>query len=350
MRYLAILLACVAFLAPPAMAQDEDGGGFLERTLENSLSGAGRDVTITGFKGALSSQATLDEMAIADADGVWLRLSDVTLDWTRSALLRGRVEVDRLAAREIVLLRPPLPAPGLSPGMAQAQPFTLPELPVSVRVDALEAETIVLGAPVLGEEVRMTLSGALSLGGGTASARITAKRLDGGRGAFVLDAGFDNESRVLALDLSLDEGPGGIAASLLGLPGDPALALSVKGKAPLDAYAADIRLATDGADRLTGRVTLAGDEAGGTRFEAQLDGDLTPSSGPFSAAAARLSYAAPVRRMARSISRAWASRRRRSRLKAASRSTPRAGPGGSIFPGGSAMATPPCACRWPGRR
>jgi translocation and assembly module TamB len=276
MRYLAILLACVAFLAPPAMAQDEDGGGFLERTLENSLSGAGRDVTITGFKGALSSQATLDEMAIADADGVWLRLSDVTLDWTRSALLRGRVEVDRLAAREIVLLRPPLPAPGLSPGMAQAQPFTLPELPVSVRVDALEAETIVLGAPVLGEEVRMTLSGALSLGGGTASARITAKRLDGGRGAFVLDAGFDNESRVLGLDLSLDEGPGGIAASLLGLPGDPALALSVKGKAPLDAYAADIRLATDGADRLTGRVTLAGDEAGGTRFEAQLDGDLTP--------------------------------------------------------------------------
>ena len=275
MRFPAIIAALVALLAPPAVAQDE-GGGFLERTLEDSLSGAGREVTITGFAGALSSQATLDEMTIADAEGVWLRLRGVTLDWTRSALLGGRVEVDRLAAEEIALLRAPLPAPGLSPEMAQAQPFALPELPVSVRIDALEAKVIVLGAPVLGEEVRLSLEGSLSLGGGAGAARITAERLDGGRGAFVLDAGFDNESRVLALDLRLDEGPGGIAATVLGLPDRPALRLTVEGEAPLDDYAADLRLATGGTERLAGRVTLEGDETGGTRFKANLDGDLSP--------------------------------------------------------------------------
>jgi translocation and assembly module TamB len=274
MRYLAILLALLALLAPPALAQG--AGGFLERTLEDSLSAPGREVRITGFEGALSSRAQIETLSIADADGVWLRLSGVTLDWTRAALLRGRIEVDRLAAEEIALLRPPLPAPGLSPEMAQAQPFALPELPVSVRIGALEAQTIVIGAPVLGEEVRLTLTGALSLGGGAASARIVAERRDGARGAFVLDAGFDNESRVLALDLTLDEGPGGIAATVLGLPDRPALALSVAGEAPLDAYAADLRLATDGTERVTGRVTLTGDAGGGTRFDAQLEGDLSP--------------------------------------------------------------------------
>ena len=275
MRWLWLITLALALFAPPVAAQDENGGGFLERTLEDSLSGAGREVSITGFAGALSSQATLETLTIADADGVWLRLAGVTLDWTRSALLRGRVEVNRLAADEIALLRPPLPAPGLSPEMAQAKPFALPDLPVSVRVDALEAETITLGAPVLGEEVRMTLEGALTLGGGAGEARLTAERRDGARGKVDLDASFDNESRVLALDLALDEGPGGIAATLLGLPGRPAVALTVAGEAPLDAYAAELRLATDGTERVTGRVTLDGDDTGATRFEARLDGDLT---------------------------------------------------------------------------
>ncbi|MDZ7709621.1 MAG: translocation/assembly module TamB domain-containing protein [Roseovarius sp.] len=276
MRILAIIAALVALLAPPVAAQDEDGGGFLERTLEDSLSGSGYEVKITGFAGALSSQARIETMTIADSEGVWLQLSGVTLDWTRAALLQGRVEVNRLAAREIALLRPPLPNPGLSPEMAEAQPFALPDLPVSVRIDALEAETIVLGAPVLGEEVRLSLSGSLTLGGGEGAAKITAERLDGGRGAFRFDAAFDNVSRVLALDLTLDEGPEGIAATLLNLRDRPALMLTVKGEAPLDNYAADLRLATDGTDRLTGRVTLEGDEAGGTRFDARLEGDLTP--------------------------------------------------------------------------
>ncbi len=51
----------------PGWAQ-EDGKSFLEGWLETNLSGAGRDVRVTGFSGALSSQATLDELTIADDD------------------------------------------------------------------------------------------------------------------------------------------------------------------------------------------------------------------------------------------------------------------------------------------
>ena len=102
MRRILAIAGLAAVLCVPAVAQDDDGGGFIERKLEELLSGAGRDVQVTGFAGALSSQATLDTLTISDDEGVWLTLSDVSLNWNRSALLRGRVEVTELTAAEII--------------------------------------------------------------------------------------------------------------------------------------------------------------------------------------------------------------------------------------------------------
>jgi translocation and assembly module TamB len=277
MRALLIVpLLLTLFTAPLAAQQsDEDSGGFLERLLEDNLSSAGRDVRIRGFAGALSSQATMAEMTMSDAEGVWLRLSGVTLDWSRAALLRGRLEVNRLTAEEIEIARAPLPGPEITPEIAEARPFSLPELPVSINIGELTAGTVILGAPLLGEDIRLSVTGALSLGSGEGSATLEARRLDG-RGAVTLAAGFANATRVLALDLAVEEAPGGIAATLLALPGAPALSLSITGTAPLDDYAADIRLATDGTDRLTGRVAVTAPAEADARFSATIDGDLTP--------------------------------------------------------------------------
>lgn len=279
MRLLLIISLLLAALAGPLAAQTEaEERGILQRLIEDNLSAAGREVRITGFRGALSSQASLDTLSIADESGIWITLSDVTLDWTRSALLRGRLEVNRLSARAIDLPRLPQTKEPLSPERAEARPFALPELPVSVNIGEISAETLTLGAEVLGEAVALSLSGGLSLGSGEGAARIDVTRLDG-RGALVLDAGFANASRILALDLSLEEDAGGIAATLLNLPDRPALALSIRGEAPLSDYAADIRLASEGEPRLAGRVTIRAEgppEAPDSHFSAELNGDLTP--------------------------------------------------------------------------
>jgi len=222
-RLISILSIALACLALPLLAQTpEQDRGYLQALLEDNLSGAGRDVRIIGFSGALSSQATVDELTIADKDGIWITLNEVTLDWTRSALLRGRVEINRLTAREIVLARLPQADEELSPEMAEAKPFQLPDLPVSVNIGEISAETLTLGSPILGEEIDLQLFGRLSLGGGEGAAEIDVTRLDG-RGAVQLDASFVNETEVLALDLSLEEDEGGIAATLLQLPDRPAL-------------------------------------------------------------------------------------------------------------------------------
>lgn len=277
------LLVAAALLALPGgvQAQTDDGAerdrGILTRFLEDRLSDAGREVQIIGFEGALSSRATIDTLTIADSEGVWITLRGAVLDWNRSALFGGRLEVNELAAEEIVLERAPiLDDGGIDPPSPEARPFRLPDLPISVRIGAIAAERVVLGEALLGEEAVVTLTGSAALAGGEGVADLSIRRIDAGEGALTLAGQFDNETRVLALDLTLDEGPGGIAARLLGLRGMPAVRLGISGEGPLRDFAADILLATDGEERLGGTVTLRGEGEAAQAFEAALEGDLRP--------------------------------------------------------------------------
>jgi translocation and assembly module TamB len=292
MRVLRILALCL--LATPAIAQDEPGffsrlfgtdeaatdedqGGVLERFIEDNLSGEGRQVSITGFTGALSGRATLETMTISDADGAWLTLTDVVLDWNRSALFRGRLEVAELSAAEILLPRLPLPAEVAAP-TPEASGFKLPELPVSVLLEKIAAERVEIGAPVFGAEVIASVAGSLSLDGGEGGANLEIAKLTGD-GALSLEAAYSNATEVLALDLALSEDADGILARLTDLPGRPSIDFSIEGEAPITAYAADIRLATDGQERLTGRIETEqpqGAEDGTLQIAVAIDGDIAP--------------------------------------------------------------------------
>lgn len=283
MKRLLALLALIAAFAHPVLAQDtttgEEDKTVLENFLQDNLSSEGMKVTVSGFSGALSRQATMREMTFADDDGVWLRLSGVTLVWDRSAILQKRVEVRELSADEIELSR--LPAGGNSGPSAEASDFTLPDLPVSVNIGRLAADKLILGEAVLGEPVEMTLDGSAMLEGGEGQADLTLERTDGQKGAFSLAASYSNDTKVLALDLSLDEGPGGIVAQLVNLPGEPALSLAVKGEDKLDDFVANVVLATDGEDRFAGQIRASaqpqdGTDTSRTRIEADLSGDIRP--------------------------------------------------------------------------
>ena len=100
------------------------------------------------------------------------------------------------------------------------------------------------------------------------------RRLDGPRGQFSLSAGYDNATAEMALSLSLEEEAGGIAATLLGLPGLPSVDLSLQGQGPVDDVTITAALATDGVDRLTGSIVSGRLEDGTQRLTLDLGGDL----------------------------------------------------------------------------
>ena len=288
-RLAALFVAAFAIVWPAlAQAQDADAArdrGILQAFLEDNLSAAGRDVRIEGFQGALSGRATIDTLTIADADGVWLTLRDAVLDWNRAALLSGRLDVTELSARELVIPRAPAsdPAP---PEPTAGTGFALPDLPVAIDIETLELDRVILGAPLIGQDVTLEIAGNASLAGGEGAAELRLERMDGPAGLIVLDGAYGNESRQLALQLRVEEGPGGLAATALDLPGRPALLLEISGDDPIDDFRADIRLATDGVDRLSGSVTLgtdqpATDATGPTRWiTAELSGDIAPVFAP----------------------------------------------------------------------
>lgn len=282
MKRFLVLALCA--LPMTAVAQEDDRG-YLTALLEDNLSGAGRKITITGFEGALSSKAKIAALTIADDQGVWLSLKDVVLDWNRSALLTGNVSVNELTASEIVLSRLPETPTDSSLPTPEATPFALPELPVSVNIGKLATPRLSLGPTVLGQPVEAQVNAAVSLEGGEGEAQLALDRMDGGPpGKVALTAAYANASRVLALDLQVSEGAGGIAASLMGLPGSPAVDLTVKGEGPLDDYAADLRLLSDGEERLAGRVSVSvpgpDKPEGALGFTANLGGDLAPLFAP----------------------------------------------------------------------
>lgn len=261
-----------------AQSQEDVDKGYLTTLIEDNLSGDTRAVTIVGFEGALSSAASIKSLTVSDADGIWLTLEDVVLDWNRSALLRGQIDVSELSAARIIVARAPIGDATALP-TAEAKPFSLPELPVGITLDALNIEEIILGETFLGEELRVSLMGSAALSGGEGVANIVATRLGDKTGIFEIDGAFTNADRALSLKLGLEEGPGGVAATLLDLPGRPSTKLLIEGAAPLSDYAANIALATDGQDRITGEFVLR-TEADGQRVKLDIGGDVTPLFAP----------------------------------------------------------------------
>lgn len=266
----------LVMLWPATIAAQTDDRTYLTAFLEDNLSDIGRTVTITGFAGALTSQATITSMTFADAEGVWLTLNGVALDWNRAALFSGQVSVNALTAQEIIVARAPVSDTSAIPS-PEANGFSLPELPVSVEIGRIAAERIVLGAPVLGSAVEGTFEASMSLMGGEGQASLTLDRTDDGPdGTIALTTSYSNASRQLVLDLDVAEEAGGIAATLLGIPGSPTSSLTIKGNGSVDDFSADVALATDGEDRLSGTLTLGGTEGGAMQFGADLGGDLAP--------------------------------------------------------------------------
>ncbi|WP_295530874.1 translocation/assembly module TamB domain-containing protein [uncultured Thioclava sp.] len=266
-------------------AQTQRDRSYLTGLIEDSLSGAGRSVRLDGFAGALSSRATFTSLTISDDQGAWLTIKDGAIQWNRTALLTGKIEIDELSANEIDLPRlPGTSATGTPAPSPEAKPFSLPDLPVALKIGKIDAKKVIIGQTVIGEAATVKITGSMSLAGGEGKAKLDIDRIDGQKGKFSLTGAYDNGSRELGLDLLVDEGKGGIISKMIGLPGRPAITLAVSGSGPIDKFSADVVLSTDGQQRLAGKVSVSKAVPEGavqgvapeTGFSAEFSGDVSP--------------------------------------------------------------------------
>ncbi|EIM28095.1 translocation/assembly module TamB domain-containing protein [Microvirga lotononidis] len=237
-----VILAIAAFwLASDRPSQAQSDQGILASLISRLLSTPTTRVTIGSIEGALTSDAVIRDIRIADRDGVWLNLDRARLVWSRTALLRGRLQVDELTIDKLQISRRPLPAEEDAP--VSDEPI-LPELPVKVIVDRFALQELALGQPVLGTEARLSAAGSAQLGDPSEGLDLNfqAQRLDA-PGRLSIDLTYVPQTKRLALDLTHREPAGGIAARLMDLPGLPPVDLKLTGQGPMSDFAARLDFA-----------------------------------------------------------------------------------------------------------
>ena len=231
-------------------AQPEEEKSYFLSFVESQLSAPNRRISISGISGVLSSEATVSSITIADREGVWLRVENAKLNWSRTALLVGRLSIQSLAAERIDIIRKPLPDNSLpSP---ESSTFSLPELPVSINLDQLTIARLHFGPEIFGLESEVSANGSLSLADGSLVSNFDIKRLDGPGGSFALRAAYANADQKVDLDLKVSEPANGIVANLLNIDGRPPVNLTLTGAGPLDELKVDLALDTNGSRTLTG--------------------------------------------------------------------------------------------------
>ncbi|MBV9076606.1 MAG: hypothetical protein JO048_03875, partial [Methylobacteriaceae bacterium] len=299
-RLLALALIVLALAGGAAPRAAEEDRGILADLISRLLSTPATRVSIGAVDGALSSDATIRDITIADRDGVWLRLDRARIEWRRLALLTRRLEVDRLEIGKLEIARKPLPAEGPVPG--EDQPI-LPELPLKVIVRAFALGELSLGEPILGTAARVSASGAATLGPPSEGLDLTleARRLDAA-GTYTARLGFvptpaGQQTSRLDLKLAVAEPAGGIVARAAAIPDLPPVRLDVSGTGPLDAYRAEVGFEAGPEIGANGFVTVSREGAArrlALDLEARVGGWLPEAVRPVLAGTTRLSGTAMI--------------------------------------------------------
>ena len=268
LRLVAAALAALTLASATASAQDTSERGRFVRFLEGMLSGPDRQVVLNGFQGTFSSHVTVDEVTVADAGGVWLRIDDLDVVWNRLALFRRTLDIDTLSAKRIDVLRRPKSS-GNSSGSGSFSS------PVDVRVGKFSVPAVALAQPVAGVAANLGTEGSASLDADAVAAQVTVSRIDAPGGSLAATLRLEPQANALTADIRYSEPAGGLVAGLAGIPGQPALAFTLAGAGSLADWRGQADLQANGADVLAGTVGVARNAAG-IRVTGQLGGALQP--------------------------------------------------------------------------
>ncbi len=241
---LAIALVLVIGFAPAATRLAVD-------TVARMASTPDRIIAISEPSGLLSGRLRAGAITLSDSKGVFLELHDLAVDWSPTALLGGRFHADRVAAGSLAVERAP-EAPKVEAQPAAPETATTGfSLPLAIEVGTIELPDIRLGAALAGREFALAASGSLRADSRSVDLILNANRQDVSDAKLTADVAFAPAENRLRLKAQLAEPKGGMLASMLKLPNEPALNMDVTGEGPLSDWKGKLQAALDGQPRVT---------------------------------------------------------------------------------------------------
>jgi len=292
MRFLNLTLRIFGFLiallvAIPlvliAILQVPSGRNLVSNVVSSVASSETQTIKIEGLYLSFGLNAAVEDISLADQEGVWFEAEQLGLDWNPLRLLSGTLDVAALTAERMDLNRLPASEPAAADESAAETSESSGSfaVPLDISLSELELQEINIGTSVIGEPVSFSVagSGAFMRDPALISGKLDVQRVDGIDARLNASAEFEPSAETLAFDLVLSEPRGGMAARLLEVPDLPAIRLELKGSGPLTNWAANLGVALDGRTTVTGSASLEENDTG-RLLTFDLDGDLEPLAPP----------------------------------------------------------------------
>ncbi|WP_347986455.1 hypothetical protein [Methylomonas sp. AM2-LC] len=223
---LALLLLILASVTP--------GGRAVIETSVLKLS-AGK-ILLSGLSADFPDQVSIGQISMQDAEGVWLRIDDLLLDWQPAKLLVGELNITQLQARFISLERLPVAGQESSSSVTSSLPLTLV-------LNSLFIERFEMAASLAGDAANFQVSGRTALVSiKRAEVELRIQNLEK-QGTYSLFASLIDET--LDTHMTLQEASAGPLATLAGLSSQTGLNVNVSLAGPLAALQTHIALKLD---------------------------------------------------------------------------------------------------------
>lgn len=224
-----IVLMLIAF----GLLQTDFGRRQILALIEDQLADPPARLQAQALEGFVPFDMSLVGTKLSDAQGVWLEADRLSLAWSPSALLGGKLTIENLGADRIALLRAPISPP--PPPSNKPTSLELPHLPVDVDLQRLNVERLELGPAFLGEPAVFAIQAQAKLGdpANGLQAQLALNRIDRDLDRVGLMLDYRPAADSLAIDVKAEEPRGGLLTKLIGLPGTPKFALSLSGTGPL---------------------------------------------------------------------------------------------------------------------
>ncbi len=272
-------VACVLVGAYLMLATD--WGRSLGATLiSRAVSTQSQGIEISGLNRIIGGQLLIDKVALSDKDGIWLQISDITVAYRTSLLLRGNIQLDFVHVGEIRLHH--LPTTENAPKHAGSGQPVLPArfLPApfhTLALSRIDIDQVAIGEHILGIGKRLSITGRLSAQNTPliSAGDLQFTDLDSATEIARTIWTIDPENDDFALALSLAEDTGGLVAGLLNIPERPALAVQMETNGPLSALHGKLAVDMDHKRAATGDLLLALGKDN-QQLTATLKGDIAP--------------------------------------------------------------------------
>ncbi len=239
-RFFGVVLVVVVLILVGlgGLFRTDIGRTFVRDTAISLAETQGWDLSIGRLSGALPFEVKAEDIVVADGKGEFLRVggADVLLD--PAALIAGRLSFEVIVLERVFVTRAPevpTASPAATPEPSTGTPL-LPGIPITVR--ALSVSPLTLGPEIAGETVVLDINANTSVDAETGiDVGLKVTRLDGD-GAIEGRLSSDAALSRLKTSIKGQSDQGGWVSRLLGLPGEPAIRVTLDGEGPVESFEA----------------------------------------------------------------------------------------------------------------